>query len=85
VTVCHVVAKSTLHNGLMKLIAYARVSASGQTLDAQREQLRADGCDLPFQESMSGACVDRPVLAKALDPAPCTRATDKGNLFCLGS
>jgi DNA invertase Pin-like site-specific DNA recombinase len=51
----------------MKLIAYARVSTSGQTLDAQLEQLRAHGCDLIFQETMSGARSDRPELAKALN------------------
>ena len=51
----------------MKLIAYARVSTSGQTLDAQLEQLRAHGCDLIFQETMSGARADRPELAKALN------------------
>jgi DNA invertase Pin-like site-specific DNA recombinase len=51
----------------MKSIAYARVSTSGQTLDAQLEQLRAHGCDLIFQETMSGARADdRPQLRKAL-------------------
>lgn len=51
----------------MKSVAYARVSTSGQTLDAQLEQLRNHGCDLIFQETMSGARSDRPELAKALD------------------
>ena len=51
----------------MKLIAYARVSTSGQTLNAQLEQLRAHGCNLIFQETMSGARADRPELAKALN------------------
>ena len=51
----------------MKLIAYARVSTSGQTLDAQLDQLRAHGCDLIFEETMSGARGDRPQLAKALN------------------
>lgn len=50
----------------MKLIAYARVSTSGQILDAQLDQLCAHGCDLIFQETMSGARGDRPELAKAL-------------------
>jgi predicted site-specific integrase-resolvase len=51
----------------IELIAYARVPTSGQTLDAQLEQLRAHGCDLIFQETMSGARADRPELAKALN------------------
>jgi DNA invertase Pin-like site-specific DNA recombinase len=50
----------------MKIIGYARVSTSGQTLDAQLEQLRAFGCDTVFQETISGARADRPQLKKAL-------------------
>jgi DNA invertase Pin-like site-specific DNA recombinase len=59
--------KTRAHNRRMKLIAYARVSTSGQTLNAQLEQLGAHGCDLIFQETMSGARADdRPQLRKAL-------------------
>ena len=50
----------------MKMIGYARVSTSGQTLDAQLEQLKAHGCDQVFKETMSGARSDRPELRKAL-------------------
>lgn len=50
----------------MKSIGYARVSTSGQTLDAQLDQLAAQGCDPVFRETMSGARADRPELAKAL-------------------
>ena len=50
----------------MKMIGYARVSTSGQTLDAQLEQLGAAGCDPVFRETMSGARNDRPELKKAL-------------------
>jgi DNA invertase Pin-like site-specific DNA recombinase len=50
----------------MKAIGYARVSTSGQTLDAQLDQLRAAGCDLIFKETMSGAQANRPELKKAL-------------------
>lgn len=50
----------------MKSIGYARVSTSGQTLDAQLEQLKAHGCDQVFRETMSGARADRPELKKAL-------------------
>ncbi len=51
----------------MNLIGYARVSTSGQTLDAQLEQLGAAGCDRVFRETVSGARSDRPELKKALD------------------
>jgi DNA invertase Pin-like site-specific DNA recombinase len=51
----------------MNLIGYARVSTSGQTLDAQLEQLGAAGCAALFKETMSGARSDRPELKKALD------------------
>lgn len=51
----------------MKLIGYARVSTSGQTLDVQLEQLAAAGCAALFQETISGAQSDRPELQKALE------------------
>lgn len=51
----------------MKLVGYARVSTSGQSLDAQLDQLRAAGCDPIFREKVSGARGDRPELAKALN------------------
>ncbi|MBV1711601.1 MAG: recombinase family protein [Desulfomicrobium sp.] len=49
-----------------KTIGYARVSTSGQTLDAQLEQLKTHGCDQVFRETMSGARADRPELKNAL-------------------
>lgn len=48
------------------MIGYARVSTSGQTLDAQLEQLGEAGCDPVFKEAVSGARSDRPELKKAL-------------------
>ena len=51
----------------MLTIGYARVSTSGQTLDAQLDQLIVADCDPIFQETMSGARSDRPELAKALE------------------
>ena len=51
----------------MNFIGYARVSTSGQTLDAQLEQLGGAGCDQVFKETVSGARSDRPELKKALD------------------
>ncbi len=50
----------------MNSICYARVSTSGQTLDAQLEQLGTAGCIPVFKETMSGARSDRPELRKAL-------------------
>lgn len=61
----------------MKFIGYARVSTSGQTLTAQIEQLAAEGCDLVFQEIMSGARADRPELMKAL------AALSEGDVFVV--
>ena len=51
----------------MNLTGYARVSTSGQTLDAQLEQFGAAECDQVFKETVSGARSDRPELKKALD------------------
>lgn len=50
----------------MLTIGYARISTSGQTLDAQLDQLISADCDPIFQETMSGARSDRPELAEAL-------------------
>ena len=50
----------------MTAIGYARVSTSGQTLDAQLEQLGGAGCARVFRETMSGARSDRPQLMAAL-------------------
>ena len=52
-------------------IGYARVSTYGQTLDAQLEQLRAEGCGPVYREKASGARADRRELnrlLKALTP-----------------
>jgi DNA invertase Pin-like site-specific DNA recombinase len=47
-------------------LGYARVSTHGQTLDAQREQLVADGCTEIFEEKASGAKADRRALQQLL-------------------
>jgi DNA invertase Pin-like site-specific DNA recombinase len=49
-----------------RLVGYARVSTTGQTLDAQLEQLREQGCSPIFQDTASGARVDRRELQKML-------------------
>lgn len=61
----------------MKTIGYARVSTTGQSLDAQLDQLAAAACDRVFQETMSGARADRPELRKAL------AALDAGDVFLI--
>jgi len=50
----------------MTTYGYARVSTTGQTLDAQQAQLTAAGAEKIFSEKESGAKTDRKALAKAL-------------------
>src|SRR5947209_10650650 len=47
-------------------LGYARVSTYGQTLDAQLEQLRKEGCSKIYREKASGAQADRRELLKML-------------------
>src|SRR5215216_6584911 len=47
-------------------VGYARVSTYGQTLDAQLEQLRAEGCAKLYREKASGAQADRRELQRML-------------------
>lgn len=50
----------------MKVIGYARVSTRDQTADLQRQALRAAGCDLVFEDTVSGASRSRGGLDQAL-------------------
>lgn len=50
----------------MTTIGYARVSTDGQTLDAQRDALRAAGAARIYEETASGARTDRLELRRAL-------------------
>jgi DNA invertase Pin-like site-specific DNA recombinase len=57
---------------------YARVSTYGQTLDAQLDQLRAEGCAPIYREKASGAQADRRELQrmlKALGPGDLVTVT----------
>jgi DNA invertase Pin-like site-specific DNA recombinase len=49
-----------------RLIGYARVSTTGQTLEAQLEQLTAVGCVAIYRETASGAKSDRKQLRRML-------------------
>ena len=51
----------------MTFYGYARVSAEGQTLDPQVEELRTAGCTKIFREKITGAIADRPQLRRAID------------------
>ncbi|SFU31063.1 Site-specific DNA recombinase [Nitrosomonas eutropha] len=47
-------------------VGYARVSTEDQSLDAQRDQLRADGCSEIFEEKITSKKDRRPALDQAL-------------------
>ena len=49
------------------IIAYARVSTDGQTLDAQQVSLKAAGAEKIFAEKVSGAKTNRHQLQRAID------------------
>jgi DNA invertase Pin-like site-specific DNA recombinase len=49
------------------MIGYARVSTAEQTLDLQKDALRAAGCRDIFVDTVSGAMAERPGLRRALD------------------
>jgi DNA invertase Pin-like site-specific DNA recombinase len=48
------------------ILGYARVSSDGQTLDNQKQALKAAGCNKVFAEKESGVKTDREQLRKLL-------------------
>ena len=48
-------------------VGYARVSTKDQRLDVQKEALTRSGCDLTFDDTLSGKVHNRPGLERALD------------------
>jgi len=50
----------------IRRLGYARVSTYGQALDAQLEQLRAEGCAKIYREKVTGARPDRRELLRLL-------------------
>jgi DNA invertase Pin-like site-specific DNA recombinase len=51
----------------VSLVGYARVSTTDQKADLQDDALHQAGCDRVFVDQASGASVERPQLAAALD------------------
>lgn len=50
----------------MKMVGYARVSTRDQNVDVQRQALLAAGCDLIFDDTISGSTKSRSGLNQAL-------------------
>jgi DNA invertase Pin-like site-specific DNA recombinase len=62
----------------MAIVGYARVSSTGQSLEVQREQLRAAGCEEIFEEKRSGTSTEgREQLEAAM------RFVRKGDVFLV--
>ncbi|HEY4075703.1 MAG TPA: recombinase family protein [Rhizomicrobium sp.] len=62
----------------MTIVAYARVSTSGQSLDVQLDQLRAAGAEEIFQETRSGSTVEGREQLEAI-----LRFVRKGDVFLV--
>jgi DNA invertase Pin-like site-specific DNA recombinase len=51
----------------MAVVAYIRVSSTGQSLTVQKDLMRNEGVDKIYEEKVSGTTQNRPVLKECLD------------------
>ena len=51
----------------MTKYGYARVSSQGQDLDAQIQQLKAEGCEVIYSEKFTGTTKERPQFKAVID------------------
>ena len=58
-------------------IAYIRVSTTGQSLTAQKEKLQKEGCEVFYEEKISGKSKERAELKALL------KALRKGDVVCV--
>lgn len=66
------------------IFGYARVSTGQQNLDRQLDVFRKYGCDMIYNEKMTGTRRDRPGLAKMLDRVTEGDTVVIESLSCLG-
>jgi hypothetical protein len=66
-----------------RCLGYARISTYGQTLDAQLEQLRRDGCTQAYKEKVSGARTDRRQLFRMLKGGAPVELVEAGSFVTL--
>lgn len=55
-----------LRGGVVVQIGYVRVSTNDQNTDLQRNALKCAGCELIFEDKISGTKAERPGLKKLL-------------------